>query len=115
VQWLGLSDIVKTNPRKGRTMPEKTAEVKENVDELKSARKKFMVNRVKTSIMQLNDAPDAEVEAKLAELLIPLKETFGAEEGLKILEGAIVAADDVIVGAIAEVVKQQVAERRDNE
>lgn len=96
-------------------MPEKTAEVKEPTDELKSARKKFMVNRVKTSIMQLNDAPDAEVEAKLAELLIPLKETFGDEEGLKILEGAIDAADAVIVGAISSVVSAEVKDKKERE
>lgn len=70
-------------------------------DNLKSARKIFMVNRVKTSILGLHGAKDDEVEEKLAELLVPLAKTFGDKEGLEILEDAIVAADKVITDSIA--------------
>ena len=79
-------------------------------DQLKSARKLFMVNRVKSQIMQLNDVKNEDIDTKLQELLTPLQKTFGEKEGLEILENAIVAADEVITDAIGKAVSDQVKE-----
>jgi hypothetical protein len=79
-------------------------------DSLKSARKIFMVNRVKTSILALNKTKDEDVEAELEKLLAPLAKTFGDVEGLAILEDAISAADKVITDAIAASVVETVKE-----
>lgn len=81
-------------------------------DHLKSARKKFMVNRVKTTIMGLHDAPDSEVEARLAEIEAPLVKTFGQAEATQILEDAIDAADEVITGAIRASVVESVKDAK---
>lgn len=78
-------------------------------DELKSARKKFMVMRVKTSIMQILQIDNADVDAKLTELLKPLQETFGKQEGLEILENAIVAADEQFSNAMMSGISTTVA------
>lgn len=82
-----------------------------NKDLLKSARKKFMINKVKSSIMQLNDTPDEQVEGKLAELLAPLVKVFGEKEGVSILENAVDAADAVLTDAIGQAVSDSVKEK----
>lgn len=82
-------------------------------DQLKSARKLFMVNKTKSDIMQLNDTPIEQVDEKLADILAPLTKVFGEAEGLAILEDAIAAADAVITSAIGQAVTATVKEETD--
>lgn len=81
----------------------------------KSARKKFMIMRVKNSIMQMQTIPDAEVDAKLAELVEPLTKLFGEADAIEILEEAIEAADEQFTGSIQMAISDSVKEKRAKE
>jgi len=73
-------------------------------DNLKSARKKFMVMRVKNSVMQMMNVSDEEVDSKLGELLNPLMKTFGEKEGQEILDEAILSADEQFTASIRQAI-----------
>lgn len=61
---------------------------------LKSARKRFMVTRLKVTVLQILNIEDDKVDAELEKLLKPLTKTFGAEVATEILNEAIDAAGD---------------------
>jgi hypothetical protein len=78
-------------------------------DQLKSGRKKFMVMRVKSSIMQILNTPDEDVDTELNKLLDPLMKTFGDDEGQEILNLAIEAADRQFTEAIQQAIVESTA------
>lgn len=62
-------------------------------DNLKSARKKFMVMKTKQAVFGLFNTPDEEINTKLSELETSLGKVFGDKEAVEIIEAAIDAAD----------------------
>lgn len=78
-------------------------------DQLKSARKKFMVMKVKTSIIGLQSTKDEDVEAELEKLRVSLAKTFGDDQALEIIEGALEAADEQMSRIIGDATAAEMA------
>lgn len=79
-----------------------------NKDKLKSARKRFMIMRVKNSIMQMQNIPDSQVDEQLNDLLESLTKTFGEKDAITILEESIEAADVQFTGSIQMAISESV-------
>lgn len=79
-------------------------------DNLKSARKKFMVMRIKNSIMEMLAIADDQVDVKLGEILASLTKTFGADQAQEILDDAIDGADAQFSGAIQNAIVETTKE-----
>lgn len=80
-------------------------------DQLKSARKLFLIMKVKTSIIQLNGIADEEIDVELEKIRASLAKTFGDNEALEILESSIKAADDELSKIMVSAVQTEMAKQ----
>ncbi len=84
-------------------------------ESIKSARKKFMIMRVRTSVMQILNTPDEDVDAELEKLLKPLVKIFGAKEGEEILLEAIAEAGENFQRVMDTAMAEIMAANREND
>lgn len=84
-------------------------------ESIKSARKKFMIMRVRTSVMQILNTPDEDVDAELEKLLKPLVKIFGAKEGEEILLEAIAEAGENFQRIMDTAMAEIMADNREND
>lgn len=80
-------------------------------DQLKSARKKFMVMKTKQTIFSYLQLPDDEVETKLNELKVSLSKVFSEAEAVEIIEKSIGAAETNFDSSLSQIIATSVADK----
>lgn len=77
---------------------------------IRSARKKFMVMRTKSQIFALLETDDSEVDEKLEVLFGGLAKVFGDKDATEILEASIEAADIQFSESVKEAIAGEMSE-----